>query len=120
MNRMLKPAFNEQNYRISILLIKVGLVFTVFFGVSLPSEDVMIWIERPKGRAIADAQLRDTAWKRMREACFTDRQIKDYWYRQEFSQAPNKLLVLVKGREAICGGRGSCGCNVEVKGRDSV
>ena len=120
MNWLFEPAFNNKNRRISFLLIKAGLIFTVFFGVSLPSEDVMIWSERPKSLAIADAKLRDTAWKRMREACFTDGQIKDYWYRQEFSQAPNKLLVLVRGREAICGGRGSCGCNVEGKGRDSV
>ena len=92
----------------------------MFFGVSLPSEDVMIWSERPKGLAIADAKLRDAAWKRMREVCFTDQQIKDYWYRQEFSQAPNKLLVLSRAREALCGGRGLCGCKTKEKTKGSV
>lgn len=120
MSWLLEPAFSVKNRRISFWLIKVGLIFTVFFGVSLPSEDITIWSELPESLARADAKLRDTAWKRMREACFTDKQIRDYWYRQEFSQSPSKLLVLVRGREAVCGGRGSCGCEIKKEEQGSV
>ena len=118
--RLFEPAFSVKNRRISFLLLKVGLIFTVFFGVSLPSEDVMIWIERPKVQAIADAKLRDVAWKRMREACFTDREIKDYWYEQMFMKTPRKALVLSRAREALCGGRGLCGCKIKEKTKGSV
>lgn len=83
-------------------------------------EDVMVHRDVDKGIAVADAMLKEASWKRMREACFTDEQIEDYWYRQEFSQAPNKLLVLVKGREALCGGRGLCGCEAKEESPDSV
>ena len=57
---------------------------------------------------------------RMREVCFTDDEIRYYWYEQEFSQSPNKLLVLVRGREALCGGRGLCGCKTKEKSKGSV
>ena len=115
MRWLFEPAFSDKNRRISFLLIKVGLIFTVFFGVSLPSEDITIWSERPKGLAIADAKLRDTAWKRMHEVCFTDDEIKYYWYEQGFWEYPSRLLVVIRGREKLCGGRGLCGCEAKAE-----
>ena len=119
MSFFLEPAFGEKNRRISFWIIKVGLAGLAYFFFMYP-EDVMVHHDRDRGLAVADGKLRAAAFQRMREACFTEEEIRDYWYRQEFSQAPNKLLVLVRGREALCGGRGLCGCKGKERLPDSV
>ena len=117
-NWLLSPAFTDETSRATVWIINIGLMFIAFWGVSYPINYVAG--ERDRGMAIADAKLRDIAWQRMQSVCFTDDEIKHYWYKQEYSQTPNKILVLVRGREALCGGRGSCGCRIEGKERDSV
>ena len=111
MKRFLEPAFSEKNHFISFWMIIAGGLFVLLFGgLGIIIDDP------PRELAIADAKLRDTAWLRMREACFTDEQIKDYWYDQGFWEYPNRLLVIVRGREKLCGGRGLCGC----KGKETI
>ena len=113
--RLLEPAFSKKNYFISFWMIIAGALFVLLFGgLGIIIDDP------PRELAIADAKLRDTAWQRMREACFTDEQIKDYWYNQGFWEHPNRLLVVIKGREALCGGRGLCGCERKERVPDSV
>ena len=119
MRRLFEPAFGERNRNLSFWIIKINLSLLAFFYVMFP-EDVMIHNDLNQGLAIAKSKLRDEAWKRMGEACFTRREIKHYWYDQGFWEYPNRLLVIVRGREKLCGGRGSCGCNVEGKGKGSV
>ena len=119
MKRLLEPAFGEKNRRISFWIIKIGLAGLAYFFVMYP-EDVMVHHDQDRGLATADGKVRDAAWQRMREACFTDRQIKDYWYEQGFWEYPNRLLVIVKTREALCGGRGLCGCKGKEKVEESI
>ena len=95
------------------------LLFVAYFNLMYPDE-VMISKDPDRGLAIADGKLRDAAFQRMREACFTDRQIKDYWYEQGFWEYPDRLLVIVKTREALCGGRGLCGCKDKEKIEESI
>ena len=87
----------------------------IFFG----GMDIII-DDPQRDFAVADANLREKAWKRMEEACFTEKEIKDHWYAQGFWEYPNRLLVIVRGREALCGGRGLCGCEATEKPKDSV
>ena len=114
-----EPAFGEENRHIAFLVIKLLLGYLLFFFFMYP-EDVMVHNDPARGMAIADGMLRDTTWKRMEEACFTRSEIKDYWYEQGFWEFPLRLLVIIRGREKLCGGRGLCGCKSEIKGRDSI
>ena len=115
MKRLFEPAFDDKNRFISLWMVIVGFLFVIVFGGMKVIPD-----DPPEGVAIADAKLRDSAWKRMEEACFTIKEIKDYWYEQGFWEYPNRLLVIIRGREALCGGRGSCGCEVKKKPEGSV
>ena len=119
MKRLFEPAFNDKNGRFSLRVCCLGVGLVVFFGIPAPTS-VTIQYDPPRSIAIADAKVRDAAITRMREVCFTDDEIRYYWYEQEFSQSPNKLLVLVRGREALCGGRGLCGCKTKKKPKGSV
>lgn len=119
MKRLFEPAFGKKNRRLSIWICYLGMGLVVFFTIPSPTS-VTIQYDPPRSLAIADAKVRDAAITRMREVCFTDDEIKYYWYEQEFSQSPNKLLVLVRGREALCGGRGLCGCKAKQKSKGSV
>ena len=105
MKRLLEPAFNDKNRFISLWMIVGSLLFVLIFGGMR-----VIPLDPPQGLAEANAKLRDEAFKRMQEACFTPDEIKDYWYVQGFWEHPSRLLVIVRGREKLCGGRGLCGC----------
>ena len=118
MKRLLEPAFSESNFHLSMRIIWPGVIWITFFVFPIPPN--FIEYEMHAGMADADARLRDTAWQRMRQACFTEKEIRDYWYDQGFWEHPRQLIVIVKGREALCGGRGQCGCKAKVKTKDSV
>ena len=115
MKRLLEPAFNERNIYVSHWVLKLGVLFVIFGGsVNSITKDLSRELAR------VDANLRDVSWKQMRSVCFTDNEIKHYWYKQEFSQTPDKVMVLVRGREALCGGKGSCGCKTKKNPKGSV
>ena len=118
MKRLFEPAFNDRNGRLSLWVCYIGFGLIVFF--TIPSLTVTIQYDPPRSLAIADAKVRDAAMTRMREACFTDDQIKNYWYEQGFWEHTNRLLVVIRGREALCGGRGSCGCEAKERPKGSV
>lgn len=118
MNRLLEPAFSERNFRLSMRIIWLGVIWIMFFIFPIPPN--YIEYEMHRGMAYADSHLRDSAFFRMREACFTEEQIKDYWYRQGFWEHPKKLLIIIRGREALCGGRGLCGCKRKEQPKVSV
>ena len=117
-NWLLSPAFTDETSRATVWIINFGFMIVALWGVPYPINYVAD--ERDRGIAIADAKLRDVAWQRMQSVCFTDDEIKHYWYEREFSQTPNKIVVLVRGREALCGGRGLCGCKTKRKAKGSV
>ena len=112
------PAFSEENRRATFWIIKVMIAVMFFFHFSYPT--VYISVDPSRFQAEVDARLRDAAIKRMQEACFTEQEINDYWYNQGFWEYPNKLLVIIRGRESVCGGRGSCGCESKEEPKDSV
>ena len=115
MKRLLEPAFNEKNTFLSLWMLVCLILFVIVFGGMqiIPNDP-------PKGLAEADAKLRDAAFKRMQEACFTPDEIKDYWYDQGFWEFPSRLLIIIRGREKLCGGRGSCGCKATEQDAGSV
>ena len=115
MKRLLEPAFSEKNTFLSLWMLVGLILFVIIFGGMK-----VIPLDPPKGLAIADGLLRDAAFKRMQEACFTPGEIKDYWYVQGFWEHPSKLLVVVRGREKLCGGRGLCGCKATKEDAGSV
>ena len=119
MKRFSEPAFGEKNRHISFWIIKLLLGYLLYFFFMYP-EDVMVHKDRDRGLAVADARLRDATFKRMEEACFTRSEIKDYWYDQGFWEFPLRLLVIIRGREALCGGRGMCRCKSEIKAGASI
>ena len=119
MKRLFAPAFNDINRQLSMRICFIGLLLILFFAIPYPT-NVIIYFDPPRSAAITDAKLREVAWKRMEEACFTDEQITDYWYDQGFWEHPNRLLVVIKGREALCGGRRLCGCEGKERVPDSV
>ena len=119
MKRLREPAFNEKNRYFSLWVVTCLALFVAYFNLMYPDE-VMVSNDPDRGLAVADARLRDTAWKRMEEACFTRKEIKDYWYKQGFWEYPNRLLVIIRGREKLCGGRGLCGCKAKEKRKGSV
>ena len=105
--------------RLAHWMVKLLLGYLLFFFFMYP-EDVMVHKDPNRGLAIADGMLRDSAWKRMEEACFTRKEIKHYWYDQGFWEFPNRLLVIIRGREKLCGGRGLCNCKSEIKDRTPI
>ena len=113
-----ESAFSERNYRFSMSVVWLGVFWIMFFVFPVPNN--YIEHEMHEGIADADARLRDAAWQRMREVCFEEHEIKDYWYDQGFWEYPRRLLIIVKGREALCGGRGLCGCKAKEKPKSSV
>ena len=104
------PAFSYENYKVSYWVIKIGIAFHAYLYVAYP-EDVMVHHDIDRGLAIADGMLRDASFNRLSEACYTDKEIKEFWYKQEFMKSPKKSYVMARGREALCGGRWMCGCN---------
>ena len=119
MKRLFEPAFGDKNSRLSLWICYLGFGLIVFFAIPAPTS-VIIQYDPPRSIAIADAKVRDAAMTRMREACFTDEQIKHYWYEQGFWEHTNRLLVVIRGRESLCGGRGLCGCEAKKERKDSV
>ena len=105
MKRLLEPAFDEKNTFLSLWMLVGLILFIVIFGGMQ-----IVPLDPPKELAVADAKLRDAAFKRMAEACFTPSEIKNYWYHQGFWKHPSRLLIIIRGREKLCGGRGLCGC----------
>ena len=118
MKRLLEPAFGERNRQASAWAIMVFICWLLFIHFPYPTN--IISDEQTRRMGVADGMLRDAAWQRMREACFTDEQIKNYWYEQGFWEYPNRLLVIMRGREALCGGRGLCGCKGKEKVEESI
>ena len=113
MKRLAEPAFSKANQFISLWIIVAGFLFIVIFG----GMEIII-DDPPKELAIAESNLRHAVFQRMRAVCFTEEQIQEYWYDQEFYKYPNKLLIIIKGREALCGGRGLCGCEAKERPAD--
>lgn len=113
-----ESAFSEDNRQASFWIIAATMVWLLFVHCPYPAN--IVGDDQTRGMGVADAMLRDASWKRMREACFTDEQIIDYWYKQEFVKTPMKTLVLSRGREALCGGRGLCGCEDKKKVEQSI
>ena len=111
MNRMFKPAFDKQNCKVSTWTIILFLGYLTYFFFPYPSNRILP--DPARGLAIADADLRTVAMNRMREVCFSEQEISRYWYQQEYMLKPNNLLVIIKAREALCGGRGKCKCRVK-------
>ena len=107
---LIESAFSDRNRRFTNWFINGGILFVIFAGwMEMAHEDVPYMV------ATANAKLRTAVWQRMRSVCFTDHEINDYWFDQGYWKHPNKLLVIIKGREALCGGRGLCGCKVKPK-----
>lgn len=102
--RLLEPAFSEKNRRLSISIIMGAVLWIV---ATFPD---MVHFDQPQIVAVAEIEFRDQVMKRMREACFTPEQIRILWYEKGYLKNPKVLLLLVKGREALCGGRGKCVC----------
>ena len=119
MIRFSEPAFGEKNCRFSFWVINTLIAYVLYFNFVYLG-DVVIHHDRDRGLAIADGLLRDSAWKRMEEACFTMTEIKHYWYDQGFWEYPSRLLVIIRGREKLCGGRGLCGCKATKEDAGSV
>lgn len=115
MKRLLEPAFSEKNRFLSLWMVVGGLLFIAIFGGMRIVPD-----DPPVGLAVASAKLRDAAWRRMEGVCFSRAEIKDYWYKQGFWEYPSRLLIIVRGREKLCGGRGLCGCEATKKTKGSV
>ena len=118
MSRWSEPAFSEENQRASFWIIATTVCWLLFIHFPYPAN--LIGDDQTRGMGVADGMLRDASFQRMREACFTDEQIKDYWYEQGFWEYPNRLLVIVRGREKLCGGRGLCGCKGKEKVEQSI
>ena len=118
MNRIFKPAFGEQNRRVLAWIVISSLGYLAYFFFPYPANRILP--DPTRRQAIADAKLRNVAMTRMREACFTDDQIKHYWYEQGFWEHTNRLLVVIRGRESLCGGRGLCGCEAKERPKGSV
>ena len=118
MKWLIAPAFGEENRQRSFWVIALGTCWLLFFHFPYPVN--VIWYDQTRGMGVADGMLRDASFQRMREACFTEEQIMDYWYRQEFVKKPMKTLVLCRAREALCGGRGLCGCKGKEKVEQSI
>ena len=114
MNRWSEPAFGEKNRHIAHWMVKILLCYLLYFFFMYP-EDVMVHQDMDRGLAIADGMLRDASFARMSEACYTDEEIKEYWYGQKFMMSPKKAYIMSRGREALCGGRWMCGCNKLIK-----
>ena len=119
MKWMLEPAFGEENKQRAFWVIALGTSWLLFFHFPYPN-NVSVWYEQSRGMAIADGMLRDASFKRLSEACYTDEEIKEYWYDQGFWEYPSRLLVIIRGREKLCGGRGLCGCEVTKEDAGSV
>ena len=113
-----EPAFSEENQRASFWIIVSTICWLLFIHCPYPAN--IIGDDQTRGMGVADAMLRDASFQRMREACFTEEQIMDYWYGQEFMKTPMKTLVLCRAREALCGGRGLCGCKGKEKVEESI
>lgn len=113
MRWMLEPAFGEENKQRAFWVIALGTSWLLFFHFPYPVN--YIYYEQPRDVAIVDTMLREVNFIRMSEACYTDEEIKEYWYEQEFMKSPKKTYVLARGREALCGGRWMCGCNKLIK-----
>ena len=118
MKRLLEPAFNAKNRYLSYQIIRVGIVWLVL--VICPWPNNFIYYEQHTGEAEAEAKLRVAVMKRMQQVCFTKKEVHDLWFTQELLRRPDKLLIIVKGREALCGGRGLCGCKAKEETKGSV
>ena len=113
MHWLSEPAFGEKNKQRAFWVIALGIGWLLFFHFPYPAN--YVWYDQTRGMAVADGMLRDASFKRLSEACYTDEEIKEYWYVQEFVKTPQKTYVLARGREALCGGRWMCGCNKLIK-----
>ena len=116
--RFLEPAFSNKNWRVSYLIVKTSIAWLALTLCPWPNN--FIYFEQHIAEAEAEARFRDAAMQRMRQVCFTEKEIHDLWFTQELLRRPDKLLIIVKGREALCGGRGLCGCKAKKKIKGSV